>query len=87
VWVSKKNIPEEWTACAEDDFMGIYLVIIHSGQGNISKVLIFPQLSECVGDTGFKVIPGEADLLIRHFLICIIQYNDHQSSFNTQMEN
>ena len=54
--IIQQDVFEEWTVIAEDHFMGSYLLIIHSGQSNISKVFIFTQLFNSVESIGFKII-------------------------------
>ena len=46
--ILQQNMSEELTAWAEDYFVHTNLMIIHSIQGNISKVLVIPQwLKSC----------------------------------------
>ena len=56
MWIVQQDIPEEWTAGAEDHFMGSDLLVICSGQSDICKVQVIPQLPEGVGSIGLKVI-------------------------------
>ena len=56
MWVSHYNIPEKWVTGAEDYFVGINLLVIHSAKSNIRKVLVISQLSESVGGIDLKAI-------------------------------
>ena len=65
VWILSQHIPKEWGAGGEDHFVGLYLVVV-TRQRNIKEVLFFTKLTECNADVGFKVIPPETELFLRH---------------------
>ena len=64
VLVSLQDIFEEWTRGCQDDFVGLNLVTILTGQGHISKVIGLSQISICTPDIVLEIVPLQAELFI-----------------------
>ena len=57
VLVSLQDIFEEWTWSCQDDLVCLHLLTILTGKGDISEVLVLPQLSKGWADILLEVIP------------------------------
>ena len=56
MWILQKYVTEKIIARAQDHLVSSNLLIIHSGQCDICKVLIIPEFSECIGCICLKII-------------------------------
>jgi hypothetical protein len=62
VGITPEDIPEEWGACTEDNFVRLNLTVVTS-KGHVKEVFFFSELSKSQADICLKVIPTEAKLL------------------------
>jgi len=59
--VSSEDGAKEGTAGGEDHFVGLQLLIL-AGNGDIEKLLLVPDVSECRADISFKIVPTKTKL-------------------------
>ena len=59
VFVYLQKLHEEWAGWDQDHFVGLNLLTIFTGQGDICELSVPPQLFEWGGDIFFEVVPLE----------------------------
>ena len=67
MWIPQEYVLEEQAARTEYYFVCSNLLVIHCGQGNICKVLVIPQLAECMGSGGVRLVPAKTEFGVGHF--------------------
>ena len=61
--VLEQNFPEEWTAGAEDHFVGHQLLLSLSGKCHVRKILVCQQILESQSCAVFKLVPSQVEML------------------------
>ena len=62
VFVPSQKVLKEWTWACKDHLVSFHLLTILTGQGHISKVSIFSQLSKCTNCILLEVVPLQTQL-------------------------
>ena len=65
VFVPLQKLLEEWAGGDENHLVGLDLLTILTGQGQICEVLVISQLSESRADIVTEVVPLQTQLFIR----------------------
>ena len=60
--IPPENFSEEGAAGSDDDLMGLQLRVV-TGESDIKKIFLLPQVPEGGAHVGLKVIPTEAKFL------------------------
>ena len=79
VWITAKNIPEEWTTSTQNHFMGLNLFIITS-KSNIKEILVLPKISECGAYVCLKIIPSKTEFFTPHFHSFVSDLRNRQTN-------